>query len=86
MEGHPLGGARMARGETGATVFSIPDAPDLSPGTELPGRYGLGQVGEARYVRERPGATLAGRDELEVLAFGSHVPGDGEMVSDWPAS
>ena len=49
----------MARGETGATVFSIPDAPDLSPGTELPGRYGLGQVGEARYVRERPGATLA---------------------------
>ena len=28
----------------------------------------------------------AGRDGLEVLAFGSHVPGDGEMVSDWPAS
>jgi quinol monooxygenase YgiN/mannose-6-phosphate isomerase-like protein (cupin superfamily) len=148
VEGHPLGGARMARGETGATVFSIPDAPDLSQDTELLGRYELGQVGEARYVREQLGALQiglthyrlrsgrsqgwahrhglveeiyvvlsgngrikvdedcfelqpldavrvapgsaremqAGRDGLEVLAFGSHVPGDGEMVSDWPAS
>ena len=25
----------------------------------------------------------AGPDELEVLAFGSHSPGDGEMVADW---
>ena len=60
VEGHPLGGARMARGETGATVFSIPDAPDLSQDTELLGRYGLGQVGEERHVREQLGAA-AGR-------------------------
>ena len=25
----------------------------------------------------------AGSDGLEVLAFGTHVPGDGEMVADW---
>lgn len=25
----------------------------------------------------------AGPEGLEVLAFGSHAPGDGEMVSDW---
>jgi hypothetical protein len=25
----------------------------------------------------------AGPDGLEVLAFGSHYPGDGEMVADW---
>ena len=25
----------------------------------------------------------AGADGLEVLAFGSHSPGDGEMVADW---
>ena len=42
-----------------------------------------------RAVRVAPGSARemqAGRDGLEVLAFGSHVPGDGEMVSDWPAS
>ena len=33
VQGHPLGGARMARGEAGAIVFSIPDAPDLSQDT-----------------------------------------------------
>ena len=25
----------------------------------------------------------AGPDGLEVLAFGSHSPGDGELVADW---
>jgi hypothetical protein len=25
----------------------------------------------------------AGRDGLEVLAFGSHSPGDGDLVADW---
>lgn len=27
--------------------------------------------------------SVAGPDGLEVLAFGSHSPGDGEMVADW---
>ena len=43
----------------------------------------------AALVAEAPGSARelqAGRDGLEVLAFGSHVPGDGEMVSDRPAS
>jgi quinol monooxygenase YgiN len=48
VDGQPLGGVRMVRGETGATVFSILDAPDLSQDTELPGRHELDQVGEAR--------------------------------------
>jgi quinol monooxygenase YgiN/mannose-6-phosphate isomerase-like protein (cupin superfamily) len=142
VEGEPLAGARLGRGETGATRFAILDAPDLSKDAELLGRYELAEVGEARYVREqlgarqvglthyrlRPGRSqgwahrhgvaeeiyvvlsgggtiaidgerldlspldavrvapgsarelAAGADGLEVLAFGSHVPGDGEMV------
>jgi quinol monooxygenase YgiN len=52
-DGEALGGAGMVCGETGATLFAILDAPDLSQDTEL----------------------------LEVLAFGSHTPGDGEMVA-----
>jgi hypothetical protein len=57
-------------------------------------------MGEDAYVRshdsgftcdshDAPGSARemqAGRDGLEVLAFGSHVPGDGEMVSDWRTS
>jgi quinol monooxygenase YgiN/mannose-6-phosphate isomerase-like protein (cupin superfamily) len=143
VDGEPLGGARMIRGLSGATAFSILDAPDLSQDTELLDRYELDRVVEARYVREylnavqvglthyrlRPGASQgwahrhgmaeeiyvaisgsgrvivdervydigsldavrvgpgstrsleAGPSGLEVLAFGSHVPGDGEMVS-----
>jgi quinol monooxygenase YgiN/mannose-6-phosphate isomerase-like protein (cupin superfamily) len=142
VEGEPLAGARLGRGETGATRFPILDAPDLSKDAELLGRYELAEVGEARYVREelgarqiglthyrlRPGRAqgwahrhgvaeeiyvvlggggaitvdgerldlvpldavrvapgsarelVAGADGLEVLAFGSHVPGDGQMV------
>ena len=104
----------MIRGKTGATVFSILDAPDLSRDAELLDRYELDQVGEARYVREQLGAATIGRIKvdddafalqpldavrvapgsarefeagsagLEVLAFGSHIPGDGEMVSERP--
>lgn len=143
VDGRPLGGARMARGETGATVFPILHAPDLSQDAELLGRYELDRVGEARYVREqlgavhsglthyrlRPGRSQgwahrhglaeeiyvvlsgsghvkvdddrleldpldavriapgsarefeAGVEGLEVLAFGPHIPGDGEMVA-----
>jgi quinol monooxygenase YgiN/mannose-6-phosphate isomerase-like protein (cupin superfamily) len=141
-EGEPLAGARMVRDETGATLFPILDAPDLSKDAELLGRYELAEVGEARYVREQLGAKqiglthyrlrprrsqgwahrhgvveevyvvlsgsgsiavdaerlelqpfdavrvapgsarelAAGDDGLEVLAFGSHAPGDGKMV------
>ena len=144
-DGTPLGGARMLRGVTGAKVFRILDAPDLSQDTELLGAYDLDSVGEARYVREYLGARAiglthyrlrsgrrqgwahrhgiseeiyvalsgngrlkvddelldldpldavwiapgsvreleAGPDGLEILAIGSHFPGDGEMVADW---
>lgn len=139
----PLGGARVVRGSKGAAAFAILDAPDLSKDSELLARYGLQDVGEARYVREQFAAkqvglthyrllpnrrqgwahrhsvveeiyvTLngsgriivdeqsidlaplvavrvapacareleAGPDGLEVLAFGSHSPGDGEVVA-----
>jgi hypothetical protein len=30
-------------------------------------------------------AEAAGCEEIEVLAFGLHSPGDGEMVTDWSA-
>lgn len=142
VDGQPLGGAQMLRGQTGASRFSILDAPDLSRDSQLLGRYDLGQVAEARYVREQLGASQlglthyrlgpagrqgwahrhrvseeiyvalsgsgrlrvdehsfelraldavrvapassrefeAGPDGLEVLAFGLHSPGDGEMV------
>jgi quinol monooxygenase YgiN len=70
-DGEPLGGARMLRGLTGATAFSILDAPDLSKDTQLLERYASARELEA------------GHDGLEVLAFGSHSPGDGEMVADW---
>jgi hypothetical protein len=138
-----LGGARVIRGTTGATRFSILEAPDLSKDNELLAGYGLQDVGDARYVREhlaamqigltryrlQPGKPQgwahrhsvaeeayvalsgsgriivddlsfelsrldavrvarasarelqAGPDGLEVLAFGSHYPGDGEMVA-----
>jgi mannose-6-phosphate isomerase-like protein (cupin superfamily) len=138
-----VGGARVVRGTTGATHFSILEAPDLSKDSELLSRYSLEKVGEARYVREQLGATQvglthyrlapgksqgwahrhsvaeeiyvalsgsgritadeksfelrpldavrvapatvreleAGQDGLEVLAFGLHSPGDGEMVA-----
>jgi quinol monooxygenase YgiN/quercetin dioxygenase-like cupin family protein len=147
LDGEPLGGARAMRGTTGATRFAILDAPDLSRDSELLGRYGLGGVAEARYVREQLGALqiglthyrlgpgrrqgwahrhrvaeevyvavegggrievdgdrlelrsldavrvapgsvrelVAGDDGLDVLAFGVHSPGDGEMVTDRPA-
>ena len=138
-----LGGARVIRGMTGATRFSILEAPDLSKDSKLLSRYDLKGVGEARYVREPLGAVQiglthcrlppgkpqrwahrhsiaeeiyvalsgsgritvdeqafelqpldavrvapasarepqAGPDGLEVLAFGSHDAGDGEMVA-----
>jgi quinol monooxygenase YgiN/mannose-6-phosphate isomerase-like protein (cupin superfamily) len=144
-DGEPLGGARMLRGSTGATAFSILDAPDLSKDTQLLERYDLDDVGEARYIREHLDAVQtglthyrlrsgrrqgwahrhgvaeeiyvalsgsgrikvdeelfelrsldairvapasareleAGPNGLEVLAFGSHSPGDGELVADW---
>jgi quinol monooxygenase YgiN/mannose-6-phosphate isomerase-like protein (cupin superfamily) len=147
LDGEPLGGARAMRGTTGAARFAILDAPDLSRDPELLGRYELGQVTEARYVREQLGAVqiglthyrlrpgrrqgwahrhrvveelyvavrgtgrievdddrlqlssldavrvapgsvrelVAGDDGLEVLAFGVHSPGDGELVTDRPA-
>lgn len=139
----PLGGARVVWDPKGATAFAILDAADLSKDSELLARYGLQDVGEARYVCEQLAAkqvglthyrllpnrrqgwahrhsvveetyvTLngsgrilvdeqsidlaplvavrvapasareleAGPDGLEVLAFGSHSPGDGEMVA-----
>jgi quinol monooxygenase YgiN/mannose-6-phosphate isomerase-like protein (cupin superfamily) len=145
VDGDPIGGVRETRGTTGATRFSILDAPDLSHDSDLLGEYGLDSVGEARYVRAelgavqtglthyrlRPGRRLgwahrhavaeetyvatggsgrikvdaellelvpldavrvapasvreleAGPEGLEVLAFGSHSPGDGEFVADW---
>jgi mannose-6-phosphate isomerase-like protein (cupin superfamily) len=39
-------------------------------------------------VRVAPGSTrelAAGAEGIEVLAFGLHSPGDGEMVTDWSA-
>lgn len=143
VDGEAVGGARVIRGMTGATRFSILEAPDLSKDRELLSRYGLEDVGEARYVREQLGAMQiglthyrlrpgkpqgfahchlvaeeiyvalrgsgqitvddqpfelrpldavhvapasarelqAGPYGLEVLAFGSHSPGDGEMVT-----
>ena len=47
-DGEPLGGARMLRGSTGATAFSMLDAPDLSQDTRLLARYDLEDVGEQR--------------------------------------
>ena len=144
-DGEPLGGARMLRGSTGATAFSILDAPDLSKDTQLLERDDLDDVGEARYIREHLDAVQtglthyrlrsgrrqgwahrhgvaeeiyvalsgsgrikvdeelfelrsldairvapasareleAGPNGLEVLAVGSHSPGDGELVADW---
>lgn len=145
VDSEPLGGARELRGATGATRFSILDAPDLSQDASLLDAYALESVSEARYVREQlqlvrsglthyrvgPGRRLgwahrhviaeetyvalsgagrikvdedllelrpldavrvspgpireleAGPDGMEVLAFGTHSPGDGEMVADW---
>jgi quinol monooxygenase YgiN len=50
-------------------------------------------LGGARMLRGSTGATAssilgareleAGPNGLEVLAFGSHSPGDGELVADW---
>jgi quinol monooxygenase YgiN len=143
-DGEPLGGARMLRGSTGATAFSIFDATDLCKDTQLLERYDLDDVGEARYIREHLDAVQiglthyrlrsgrrqgwahrdmvaeeiyvavsgsgrikveelfelrpldairvapasareleAGPNGLEVLAFGSHSPGDGDLVADW---
>lgn len=60
VDGQALGGARLMHGETGATVFPILDAPDLSQDTGLLDRYDLDQVAEARYVREQLGAVQIG--------------------------
>lgn len=143
LAGELIGGARLARGSAGATRFAILDAPDLSRDADLLSRYDLGDVVEARYVRDQldaaqvglthyrlpadksqgwahrhktveeiyvalrgsgticvddqpfdlapliavrvaPASTRelqAGPDGLEVLVFGTHSPGDGEMVS-----
>lgn len=143
LDGELIGGARLVRGSTGASRFSILDAPDLSQDTNLLSRYDLDDVVEARYVREQLDAAqvglthyrlppskaqgwahrhttaeeiyvalngsgtisvdeqafdlqplvavrvapasarelYAGPDGLEVLVFGTHSPGDGEMVS-----
>src|SRR6478735_5392822 len=59
-DGEPLGGARMLRGSTGATAFSILDAPDLSKDTQLLERYDLDDVGEACYIREHLDAVQTG--------------------------
>jgi quinol monooxygenase YgiN len=83
-DGEPRGRARMLRGSTGATAFSILDAPDLSKDTQLLERYDLDDVGEARGLAPASARELeAGPNGLEVLAFGSHSPGDGELVADW---
>ena len=50
----------MLRGPTGATAFSIFDAPDLSKDTQLLERYDLDDVGEARYIREHLDAVQTG--------------------------
>jgi len=143
LEGELIGGARFVRGSAGASRFSIMDAPDLSQDTSLLSRYDLGDVVQARYVREQLDASHlglthyrlpagkpqgwahrhtaaeeiyvaisgsgtisvddqpvdlqplvavrvapvstrelhAGSDGLEVLVFGTHSPGDGELVS-----
>jgi quinol monooxygenase YgiN len=60
VDGEPVAGARALRGTTGASRFSILDAPDLSQDTERLGRYDLGQLGEARYVRRQLGAAQTG--------------------------
>jgi mannose-6-phosphate isomerase-like protein (cupin superfamily) len=44
------------------------------------------ELGPLDAVRVAPGSArelAADDDGLEVLAFGLHSPGDGEMVSDW---
>ena len=74
-DGEPIGGARMLRGSTGATAFSILDARDL------PVRAAAARRGTRR-ARLSP-RLEAGPNGLEVLAFGSHAPGDGELVADW---
>jgi mannose-6-phosphate isomerase-like protein (cupin superfamily) len=46
----------------------------------------LFELGPLDAVRVAPASAReleAGPDGLEVLAFGSHSPGDGEMVADW---
>jgi quinol monooxygenase YgiN len=96
-DGEPLGGARMLRGSTGATAFSILHAPDLSKDSQL---LDLDDVGEARYIREHPGAVQTGLTHYRLhsgrrqgwahrhgVAEEIHVALSGsgriELVADW---
>lgn len=50
-----------------ATAFAILDAPDLSKDRELLARYGLEDVGEARYLREHLDAAQIGLTHYQLL-------------------
>jgi len=43
----------------------------------------LGRLGAVRVAPASVRELEAGPEGLEVLAVGSHTPGDGEMVADW---
>jgi quinol monooxygenase YgiN len=96
-DGEPLAGVRVDRGETGATLFAILDAPDLPKDAELLGRYELAEIGDARYVREQPGGRQIGLMHHRLrpgrspgwahrhgLAEEIYVPGEGEMLASLP--
>jgi quinol monooxygenase YgiN len=71
-DGEPLGGARMLRAVSGSGRIKVDDE--------------LFELRPRDAVRVAPASAReleAGPDGLEVLAFGSHSPGDGEMVADW---
>ena len=72
----------------GREVASRVDQPrvDDELGTGLAQQLDEAGDGAVDAVRVAPASAReleAGADGLEVLAFGSHSPGDGEMVADW---
>jgi gentisate 1,2-dioxygenase len=49
-------------------------------------RFDLRALDAVRVAPGSAGELVAGDDGLEILAFGLHSPGDGEMVTDWAAA
>jgi hypothetical protein len=83
-----VGEARYVGEQLGATQIGLTHY-RLRSGSSQGWAHRHGLVEEIYVVRVAPGSARemqAGQDGLEVLAFGSHAPGDGEMVSDRPAS
>jgi quinol monooxygenase YgiN len=75
--------ARRLRGLTGATAFSILDAPDLSKDTQLLERYDLDDVDEARYIREHLGAVQTGLTHYQLRSGRRQGWAHRHMVADW---